>query len=144
MSCTSILEYFVYLLCVYFEVYMFGWLCRATYCSVVSTSMLGVSHAVQNEKNSRSVHRVIACICYIYFDVWCITCWGIIFHTAVVVACAIFTHGFSWGRGYRIWVFRCLFVVSTYMFGWICRATCSFVSTSMLGTSHAVQSEKKL
>ena len=41
-----ILEYFVYLL----RVYMFGWLCRATYCSVVSTSMLGVSHAIQNEK----------------------------------------------------------------------------------------------
>ena len=36
----------VYLLCVY----MFGWLCRATYCSVVSTLMLGVSHAVQNKK----------------------------------------------------------------------------------------------
>ena len=31
-------------------VYIFGWLCRATYCSAVSTSMLGVSHAVQNEK----------------------------------------------------------------------------------------------
>ena len=29
-------------------IYMFGWLCRATCCSVVSTSMLGVSHAVQN------------------------------------------------------------------------------------------------
>ena len=29
--------------------YLFGWLCRATCCSVVSTSMLGVSHAVQNE-----------------------------------------------------------------------------------------------
>ena len=31
-------------------IYMFGWLCRATYCSVESTSMLGVSHAVQNDK----------------------------------------------------------------------------------------------
>ena len=31
-------------------IYMFGWFCRATYCSAVSTSMLGVSHAVQNEK----------------------------------------------------------------------------------------------
>ena len=31
-------------------VYMFGWLCWATYCSIVSTSMLGASHAVQNEK----------------------------------------------------------------------------------------------
>ena len=66
-----ILEYFVvYLLCMY----MFGWLCpaktndcvhttagdmwralgsrvrnKSIYCSVVSTSMLGVSHAVQNE-----------------------------------------------------------------------------------------------
>ena len=29
---------------------MFGLLCRATYCSVVSNSMLGVSHAIQNEK----------------------------------------------------------------------------------------------
>ena len=34
--------------CVYID--MFGWLCRATYCSVESTSMLGVSHAIQNEK----------------------------------------------------------------------------------------------
>ena len=58
-----ILEYFVlYLLRVY--IYMFGWLCRATYYSVVSTSMLGVSHAIQNEKNSRSLQRVIAYICY--------------------------------------------------------------------------------
>ena len=31
-------------------IYMFGWLRRAAYCSVVSTSMLGVSHAVQNGK----------------------------------------------------------------------------------------------
>ena len=48
-----ILEYFVvYFLCVYkyIYIYMFGWLCRATYCSVVSSSMLGVSHAIQNEK----------------------------------------------------------------------------------------------
>ena len=29
---------------------MFGWLCRATCCSVVSTLMLGVSHAIQNKK----------------------------------------------------------------------------------------------
>ena len=40
-------EYFV----VYFRayIYVFGWLCRAT-CPIVSTPMLGVSHAVQNEK----------------------------------------------------------------------------------------------
>ena len=31
-----------------------------------------------------------------------------------------------------------------YLFGWLCRATCSVVSTSMLGVSHAVQNEKKL
>ena len=43
-------EYFVvYLSCVYLSIYMFGWLCEQT-CSVVSTSMLGVSHAVKNEK----------------------------------------------------------------------------------------------
>ena len=41
-------NFVVYLLCVY--IYIFDWLCRATYCSVVSTSMRGVSHAVQNEK----------------------------------------------------------------------------------------------
>ena len=43
-----------YLLSIYRAyIYMFGWLCRATCCSVVSTSMLGVSHAVQNEKKLR-------------------------------------------------------------------------------------------
>ena len=30
------------------------------------------------------------------------------------------------------------------MFGWLCRATCSFVSASMFGISHAIQNEKKL
>ena len=40
------------ILCYLFVVciYMFGWLRRATCCSVVSTAMLGVSHAIQNEK----------------------------------------------------------------------------------------------
>ena len=54
-----LLEYFVvYLLCVYILLRsMFGWLCRATYCSVVSTSMLGVSHGVQNEKKLLGVYR---------------------------------------------------------------------------------------
>ena len=36
-------------------IYVFGWLCRATYCSVVSTSMLGVSHAVQNENDELDI-----------------------------------------------------------------------------------------
>ena len=67
-----------------------------------------------------------------------------IFNTVVVVACVIFIHGFSRCRGYWIWVFCCLFVVRIYMFGWLSRATCSVVSTSMLGVSHAVQNEKKL
>ena len=61
-----------------------GYVELPTYCSVVSTSMLGVSHAVQNEK--KLLHRVIAHIyvrlvmpsyllfCCIYFDAWCITC----------------------------------------------------------------------
>ena len=31
-------------------IYVFGWLCRATYGSVVSILMLGVSHAIQNKK----------------------------------------------------------------------------------------------
>ena len=39
---------------------MFGWLrARATCCSVGSTSMLGVSHAVQNEKKLWKVYTVI-------------------------------------------------------------------------------------
>ena len=50
-----------------------------------------------------------------------------------VVACVIFTHGFSRCRGYWIWVFCCLFVVRIYMFGWLCRATCcSVVFTPMV------------
>ena len=53
-------------------IYMFGWLCRATYCSVVSTSMLGVSHAVQNEKKlleftqSDSVYLLHLLRCLVY------------------------------------------------------------------------------
>ena len=43
-----LLEYFVVYLFVC--IYMFGWLCRATYCSVVSTLMLGVLHDIQNKK----------------------------------------------------------------------------------------------
>ena len=31
-------------------VYVFGWLCRATYCSVVSILMLVVSHVIENKK----------------------------------------------------------------------------------------------
>ena len=44
-----ILEYFgVYLMCGY--IYMFVRFCPATYCSVVSTLMLDLSHAIQNKK----------------------------------------------------------------------------------------------
>ena len=121
----------------------------------------------KTRRNSRSLHRVIVYICCIYFDAWCITCcWGIRamfadgavrFHTAVVffittvvvVLPVSFSNGFSRCRGYWIWVFCCLFVVCiywvyicVYMFGWLCRATCSFVSTLMFGISHAVQNEK--
>ena len=35
-------------------------------------------------------------------------------------------------------------LVYLYMFIWLCRATCSSVSTSMFGVSHAIQNEKKL
>ena len=89
----------------------------------------------KTSRDSRSLHRVIAYICYIYFDVWCTTCcWGISamlagsgvrFHTAavfliqtvaVVVACIICIHGFFRCRGYWIWVFCCLFVVCVYIF----------------------------
>ena len=109
-------------------------------------------------RNSRSLHRVIAYICYIYLDAWCITCcWGmsatsagggVRFHTAVdstVSSCICLCHICSWFLPMS-WTldlsFCCLFVVRIYMFGWLCQATCSFVPTSMLGISHAVQNEK--
>ena len=38
----------LFVVCVY--ICSAGYLCRATYCSVVSTLMLGVSHAIQNKK----------------------------------------------------------------------------------------------
>ena len=141
-----ILEYFV--VCVY--------ICTADYVEllIVLLYLLWclVYHMLsKTRRNSRSLHRVIACICYVYFDAWCITCcWGISaifaggvrFHTAVVflitrvvVACVILIHGFS-RCGYWIWVFCCLlFVMYMYgvnMFGCLCRATSSIVSTSMV------------
>ena len=77
-------------------------------------------------RNSRSLHRVIAYICCIYCDAWCITCgWWVlclvpysscIFNTVVVVPCHIETiQGFSRCRGYWIWIFCCLFVVYIYV-----------------------------
>ena len=98
--------------------------------------MLGVSHAVEV--------LVLGLLVLVYKIPYS----SYIFNTAVVVACVIFTHGFSRRRGYWIRVFCCLFVVRIriyiYMFGWLRRATCSIVSTSMLGISHAVQNENKL
>ena len=41
-------------------IYMFGWLCRATYCSLVSTSMPVYHMLSKTRRNSRSLHRVIA------------------------------------------------------------------------------------
>ena len=84
------------------------------------TLMLGVSH----------VEELVLCLWWwrkIPYSSW-------IVNTIVVVARVIFIHGFSRCRGYWIWVFCCLFSC-IYMFGWLCRATCSFVSTSMFGTS---------
>ena len=112
----------------------------------------------KTRRNSRSLHRVIVYICYIYLDAWCITCcWGmsatsagggVRFHTAVdstVSSCICLCHICSWFLPMS-WTldlsFCCLFVVRIYMFGWLCQATCSFVPTSMLGISHAVQNEK--
>ena len=40
---------------------------------------------------------------------------GVRFHTVVVVACVIFTPGFSRCRGFLIIVFCCLFVVCVYI-----------------------------
>ena len=64
------------------------------------------------------------------------------FNTAVVVACHIYSLMVSpdfvdIGSEYFVVYLSCV-----YMFGWLCRATCSFVSASMLGISHAVQNKK--
>ena len=70
MSC--ILEYFVvFLLCVY--------ICSARYVelpiALLHLLRCLVYHMLsKSRRNSRSLHRVIAYICYIYFDAWCITC----------------------------------------------------------------------
>ena len=58
-----ILEYFVvYLLCVY--IYMFGWLCRATYFLLYLLRCLVYHMLSKTIRNSRSLQRVIAYICY--------------------------------------------------------------------------------
>ena len=71
-------------ICRVYQVYVFGWLCRATYCSVDLLRCL-VYHMLSKTRNSRSLHRVIAytyvrlilpsylLFCCIYFDAWCIT-----------------------------------------------------------------------
>ena len=81
-------------------------------------------------------HMLLRYLCYVCW--WCNSSW-----TVVVVACVIFIPGFSQCRGYWIWVFCRLFVVCIYMFGWLCRATYYFLSTSMFGITPAVQNEKK-
>ena len=62
----------------------------------------------------------------------------------IVLICVIDSiKGFSRCRGYYN-ILLSICCVYIYMFGWLCRATCSVVSTSMLGISHAIQNEKKL
>ena len=131
-----VLEYFVvYLLCVcIYGAYIYnGRLVMSSYvlfCCIYFVWCVVYHMLSKTRRNSRSLHRVIAYICYIYFDAWCITCcWGIstrfagggwwckipysrcIFNTVVVVACVIFIRGFSRCRGYWIWVFCCLLFV---------------------------------
>ena len=60
-----------------------------SYLSVVPTSMLGKSHAVE---------VLVLGLLVVYKIPYS----GCIFNTAVVVACVIFTHGFSRCRGYRM------------------------------------------
>ena len=72
---------------------------------------------------------------------------GVRFHTAVVVvvaACHIYSWflPMSWVLDLNILLSICR--VYIYMFGRLCRATYSFVSTSTFGISHAIQNEKKL
>ena len=71
---------------------------------------------------------------------------GVRFHTAVVFlvcsSCSCLCHIYSWFLPMS-WVLDLSILLSIcrayiYMFGWLCRATCSYVSTLMLGISHAV------
>ena len=106
---------------------MFGWLCHATYCSVVSTSMLGVSHAVEV-----LVVGLLLVVCKIPYS-------SCTFNTAVVVARVILmvsTHVVDIGSDYFVVYLSCVYI-------YVRLATFSCVSTSTLGISHAVQNEKK-
>ena len=123
----------LFVVCVY--IYMFGWLCRATFCSGVSTSMLGVSHAVQTRRNCGSLNWVIGKVLVLGLLVVCkIPYSSCISNTAVVleqgtmvcvpillsiwyivVACVTIICCFYRCRGYWIGVFCCLFVVRIYV-----------------------------
>ena len=86
---------------------MFGWLCHATYCSVVSTSMLGVSHAVEV-----LVVGLLLVVCKIPYS-------SCTFNTAVVVARVILmvsTHVVDIGSDYFVVYLSCVYI---YMFGWL-------------------------
>ena len=80
-------HFVVYLSCVYiYMLYMFGWLCRATCCSVVSTSM--VYHMPsKTRRSSGSLHRVICEVLVIglLVVVYKILYSSCVFNTAVVL-----------------------------------------------------------
>ena len=103
----------------------------------------------KTRRNSGSLHRVIGDVLVLgLLVVNKIPYSSYVFNTAVVVAC----HIYSWFLPMS-WILDLMFFMSIcpayiyiytskYMFGWLCRATCCFVSTSMLGMSHGVQNEK--
>ena len=91
--------------------------------------MLGVSHAVEVS---------------VYW--W----WCKIPYSSCIVntgSCGCLYHIYSWFLPMS-WVLDLSILLRIFvcicMFGWLCRATCSFVSTSKFGVSHAIQNEKKL
>ena len=117
----------LFVVCIYIHVR----LVMSSYLLSVISSMLGVSHAVQNEKKpyefteweriyvisilmlnvSHAVELLVLglMVCKIPYS-------SCILNTAVVVvACVISIHGFSRCRGYWICVFCCLFAVRIYI-----------------------------
>ena len=71
----------LFVVCMYVYIYMLGSLSRATNCSVVSASMLAVSHA--------AAEVIVPGLLVVVYKIPYTSC---IFNTAVVVACQIYSN----------------------------------------------------
>ena len=131
-------------------VYMFVWLCRAT-CSCVPGIYFNVWHITCYPKWEEALEFTCKVIGEVLVLGLLVVVCKIPYSSCIVntgSSCSWFCHTYSWFLP-RSWILDLSILLSIcrvykYMFGWLCQATCSLVSTSMFGISHAVQNEKKL